>query len=367
VEDLFAYAELLGEQADALSARDPLPGVSEIRQALREISIDITDQLPRLSDTDLVLLAAAASANTAATARLELYPRDMAPLRAMRISQVGSLLGRADLAGSGVPDGEYVSRVKVRFPDLENPPKLKDIRDLLHALGYEIERDDSSGNLRACGTMLSSSRSAARPRTTSTTVHREKVEHARRRLVESSRRGGFVALKTTLTEATLACAKISRMDRVHPVNVAEEFVRLLREVVAEQGRPSWEVVLSADSDSASPAAKSGLAALLAKTWDRLESHVRATGEGSTVLLHDATPLARYSGGNDLLAKLAVAARDAGESPRGLWLLCPMGNPDEPPSLDGMTVGVDPGDAEQLSVPDGFGSEQTQGGKEQRAS
>lgn len=33
-DDLFAYAELLGDQADLLAARDPLPGVTEIRQAL---------------------------------------------------------------------------------------------------------------------------------------------------------------------------------------------------------------------------------------------------------------------------------------------------------------------------------------------
>jgi serine/threonine protein kinase len=363
-EDLFAYAELLGEQADALSARDPLPGVSEIRQALREV--DTADHAPRLPDTDLVQLAAAASGNTATTARLELYPRDLTPLRAMRISQAGSLLGRVDLAGSGVPDMEYVRRVLARFPDLVSPPKVEDVPALLRELGYDAVRDDS-GNLRARATMLSSSRGPARPKTTSTTVHQEKVEHSRRRLAEASRRGGFVALKSTVAEAAPACAEIARMDGVHLVDVTAEFVRLLREVVAEQGRPRWEVVLSADSESASDAAKSGLAALLAKTWDRLEAHVRAAGNGSTVLLHDATPLARYSGGNELLARLVVAARDAGESPRGLWLLCPMGNPDELPSLDGMTVGVIPGDAEQLSLPDGFGTEQDQGGKEQKAS
>ena len=36
-DDLFVYAELLGEQADELAARDPLPGVTEIRQALRDV------------------------------------------------------------------------------------------------------------------------------------------------------------------------------------------------------------------------------------------------------------------------------------------------------------------------------------------
>ena len=47
------------------------------------------DRACRLSDTDLVLLAAAASAKAAATARLELYPRDLSAERAVKISQAG--------------------------------------------------------------------------------------------------------------------------------------------------------------------------------------------------------------------------------------------------------------------------------------
>ena len=52
-----------------------------------------------------------------------------------------------------------------------------------------------------------------------------------------------------------------------------------------------------------------------------------------MLLHDATPLARYTGGLELLARLAVGARDAAESPHGLWLLCPMEDPQGFPLLD----------------------------------
>jgi serine/threonine protein kinase len=379
-EDLFACAELLGEQADALSARDPLPGVTEIRQALRDVvrealrEFEAEGSALRLSDTDLLQLAAAASVNTAANARLELYPRDLPADRAMRIAQAGSLLGRADIAGSGVPDAEYVRRVRARFPELVTPPKVEEVPDLLRKLHYEIERD-ASGNLRARATSLqSASRGSPRRPTTSTTVHQEKVAHAHRRLAEATHRGGFIALKAPVTEAASACAAIARMNGVRSVDVSAEFVKFLREVVAEQGRPSWDVVIAADSGSASPAAKSGFAALVGKTWDRLEAHIRAAGgggadsRGSIVFLHDATPLARYSGGNELLARLAVAARDAGESPRGLWLLCPMGNPDTAPDLDGMTVGVIPGDAEQLLIPAGFaGDVDDMGGKEQQAS
>ncbi len=69
-----------------------------------------------------------------------------------------------------------------------------------------------------------------------------------------------------------------------------------------------------------------------------------------MLLHDATPLARYTGGAELLARLAAAARQADEMPYGLWLLCPMPDPAGQPRLDNLTVGVIPGDAEQVVIP-----------------
>jgi hypothetical protein len=94
----------------------------------------------------------------------------------------------------------------------------------------------------------------------------------------------------------------------------------------------------------------------------VDEHVRAAGNGAIVLLRDCTPLARYTGGEEVLARLTVAARDAGENPFGLWLLCPMEDPRGLPLLDRTTVSVIPGDAEQLYMPEGFGS-----GKELRAS
>src|SRR5450756_301126 len=132
-EDLFIYAELLGLAADDLAARDPLPGVTEIRQVLREQ--DTAEHALRLSDHDLVLLAAAASANTAATLRLELYPRNLPAERAVKIAQVGSI-------AEGAFADELVRRVLARFPDLnrENRPTPDTITGLLKNLGYDAIR-----------------------------------------------------------------------------------------------------------------------------------------------------------------------------------------------------------------------------------
>jgi hypothetical protein len=362
-DELFIYAELLGFDADALAAKDPLPGVTEIRQVLREVPTATHAQ--RLSDTDLVLLAAAASEKSAATPRLELYPRDLPPTRAVKISQVGSI-------AEGALAEELARRVLGRFPDLyeANRPTAETMPELLESIGYSVTRgSDSRLNLWPSTGVSSGSRGRTFARITPSTATVEAAEHARARLSQARQRGGFIALKTHVRDATAIRAEVAALDGVTPVNVTAEFVRTLRAVVAEQGRPKWETVLAADSPEASPPARNGFTQLLTKTWTRLEEHIRAAGSSGIALLHDATPLARYPGGVELLAKLAVAARDAAESPVGLWLLCPMEDPQGAPLLDRVTVSVLPGDAEQLYVPAEFGSagQDPSSGKDLKAS
>lgn len=350
VDQLFAYAELLGEEADNLSARDPLPGVTEIRRVLRDVPT--ADHATRLSDMDLVHLAAAASAKTGATPRLELYPRDLSPLRALKISQAGSIV-------DGVFEAELVSRILSRFPDLytANRPAEDDIPDLLRELGYDVVRD-SQRKLKIQSSTQFSTRGRSRPRRPSTATRLDDSLRAGRRLDQAQQRGGFLAVKAPLRDASRIGDLLAGMDGVTGVNVTAEFIRLLREeAAARKPKPvRWETVLVADSDDAPPGARRGFGDLVRQVWTRLEDHIKAAGDGGIVLLHDATPLARYTGGEEVLARLAVAARDAGEKPFSLWLLCPMEDPKGPPRLDQTTVSVIPGDAEQLDVPEGFGRE-----------
>ena len=353
-DDLFAYAELLGDQADLLAARDPLPGVTEIKQALREVMIKLTlgeadtaGHLPWLSDTDLVLLAAAASRKSAATARLELYPRDLSPERALKISQAGSFLG-------GASDTELARRVLARFPDLASPPRPEDIARLLTD-GYDaIARHRRPAH--GCGQAPSSAAHVGHcgGRTPARSREMPPSRRPSTRGSVSTRPASAAASSRSRPASPERAAVIDRLallDGVTAVNVTSTFITLLKGIVEEHGRPRWDTVLAADDESAPPAAKTGFARLLNATWDRLDAHIRATAPSGIVLLHDATPLTRYLGGPELLARLAGAARDAGESPHGLWLLCPMQNPKDPPRLDGMTVGVIPGDAEQVVVAD----------------
>ena len=350
-DDLFAYAELLGEEADALSAGDPLPGVTQIRRVLRDVPT--AAHAMRLSDTDLVHLAAAASRKTGATPRLELYPRDLSPLRALKISQSGSI-------AEGVFEAELVRRILARFPDLYPAcrPAEDDILGLLTELGYEVVRDSQRKLRIASSSQLSGTPGRSRPRQPSTATRLDESLRAGRRLDQARARGGFVAVKAPLRDASRIGDLLAAMDGVTGLNVTAEFVALLREEAARrEPKPvRWETVLAADSSGAPPGARRGFGELIRAVWTGLEPRIRSAGDGGIVLLRDATPLARYPGGEELLARLTVAARDAAERPFGLWLLCPMEDPKGPPRLDQATVSVIPGDVERLEVPPGFGDE-----------
>jgi len=311
-----------------------------------------------LSDTDLVALAAAASGKTAVTGRLELYPRDLSPERALKLSQVVSYLsaplspGRRQ-PGASAPQGlspeELRGRVLARFPDLAALPGAPKLRDILRRLKYDVQVINGRYVIPAD---TQASGSSPKPRTGTETRYGTSAREVWLRLDQARQRGGFVAIKAWVSTAAQVTAPIAQLDGVTPVNVTAEFVAALHAIVDEQGKPRWGTVLAADSAAVTPSARVGFARLVDEAWHRLDERIRSA-EGA-VFLHDATPLARYTGGDELLARLIGSARRADESPHGLWLLCPMHQDLQlPPRLDKLTVGVIPGDAEQLVVPSTF--------------
>jgi hypothetical protein len=349
-DDLIGYALRLGERADELASGDPLPSVTVTLGELRAIR----SPGAALSDTDLVALAAAASANTAVTGRLELYPRDLSPKRALKLSQVVSYLSAPPgaTAPQGLSPEELRDRVLARFPDLAALPDAPKLRDILRRLKYDVQvisgRYVIPADTQASG-------SSPKPRTGTETRYGTSAREVWLRLDQARQRGGFVAVKAWVSTAAQVAAAIAQLDGVTPVNVTAEFVAALHAIVDEQGKPRWGIVLAADSATVAPSARVGFARLVDEAWRRLDDRIRSAD--GVVFLHDATPLARYTGGDELLARLVSSARRAGESPHGLWLLCPTRQDLQlPPRLDGLTVGVIPGDTEQLVVPSTFAAE-----------
>jgi serine/threonine protein kinase len=341
-EELFDYATELGRAADQivdLPDGAPLPGGAAARQLLSEVGRP--DGMPVLADTDLMALAVGASARAAMTARLELYPRTLSPARALQLSQVASYL-----AHPGIEPEKLRERVLTRFPDLSHLPPAPELRQTLQGLGYRVEVVTVDGRPRyetPGGTLVAAWSSTRRP--TSFSRHDAgRDDDARAKLTDAAASGGFLTVKTHRFDAVVVAAELAALAGVTAVPVAKLFISALREIVAVRGKPPWETVLAADSVDAPSTAQAGLRRLADEAWERVSAEVRSVP--GVAFLHDATPLARYLSGQEMLTRLASTARQADEAPFGLWLLCPMQDPHHPALLDGHIVGA-LGDGEQV--------------------
>jgi serine/threonine protein kinase len=122
---LLPVVRALGVTADALCAREVLPGADEARVAFAP-HVDATP-LARLPLERLVALAARASAGAACSARLELYPRGMEAARALRLCA-------NVLVDSAYPEDRLRAVVARRYPDAQPLPP----RPALDALVAEV-------------------------------------------------------------------------------------------------------------------------------------------------------------------------------------------------------------------------------------
>lgn len=145
-EELADYAATLGTTADQLAAAEPLSTPAVAIERLRRIPAPTG--MPALTDQRLTRLAAAASATASVSSRLELYPRGLAPRRAIRIA-------RAALLGAGtLGDQEIRDRVRTRLPEAAALPERPELDDLLRTevgLEWTNERTSPSGAPRTPG------------------------------------------------------------------------------------------------------------------------------------------------------------------------------------------------------------------------
>ncbi len=355
-EELLDYAVELGHRADKvvdLPDAAPLPGTKAVLEALN--GVPRPDGMPPLSDLDLVSLAADASRNAAMTARLELYPRDLAPRKALQLAQAASYLGPP-----GLRPRELRERVLARFPELASLPEPDELRGVLkRELGITVHvtrgPDGDNRYVLPSRSLLTPLSGRGKPGRTTRLGTASPSAETWDRLEGAAEQGGFLAVKAWMDEATSVLGVLTTMAEVTSVNVARTFLTTLRAIVDERGKPRWETVLAADSPDASPTARVGFEKLVAEVWERFEAEVRAAP--GTVLLHDATPLARYKGGMELLTRLKLGAQAPDEGPHGLWLFCPMNDPNTEAALDHTVVRA-MGENEQLAVPGGFALQDT---------
>jgi serine/threonine protein kinase len=354
---LLAYADALGKAADRLAGNEVLPSPATVLRTLATVTApggaaDAIDERRR------VLLAAVASENAASTARLEIYPRDLDPVRALRLAQAG-VLPPAGLPGQprGLTPAQIAGRVAARFPDLAPIPGHPRLDRLLTEAGFELiwNRDHYAAPTRPAA---SSSMTIVRRRSSVSTAPTAwtadspilaSALRAEERLTGAASAGGFRALTVRLSRYALAREELVRRFSAQPINVASRFLAKLHDLVDARPKPTWETVLGADI--AEPGTRSAikLGEYVEQAWasvaPNLLDELRAAG--GPLLLHDAAVLARYRA-MERLYELADAARSGSGD---LWLLCPAEDPDLLPKIDGTVVRV--GDNEWISLPDAW--------------
>lgn len=376
---LLDYATRLGKTADRLTRLDTLPTATTVLSELGALTPP-----PGVVDWDerrLVELAAAASVNAAATPRLEIYPRDLSLVRALRLTQAGLVRltpGMPEARQPGLTGEDVHERVRARFPELvvkdgrgtsthELPtggPLTKALReagfDLTlstregeSTLRYLPTRMDSASTYLTGGNWHQSTQAGAVTRYSDDPSVASGVR-ADERLLASARRDGYRVLTVHLDRTVQAVRRLAgHRTGAQPVSVTELFLESMHALVPPGTKPTWDTLLKADV--AEPGSRGALKFTeYARTaWGTVEPRIRellAPGAGSgPVLLTEVAVFARYDG-MGVLDRLAEAARQGG---RGLWLLVPQADPAREPKLGHTAVAYQSGLGEWIDLPDSW--------------
>lgn len=341
---LLDHADALGRVARRLAAQEVLPSPATVLRELAAVGDRGAKVGIALSDRRAVQLAAGASGVAAASPRLEIYPRDLDPVRALRLSQAGVVpppLGDAE--HEGLAPARIRERVQARFPALPALPDHPALHRLLTAAGFDLVwRDGRYAQRAAAGssTMLTS----AKRRSTGTgatpwTVEQPELAAALRteqQLGTAGQGGGFRALSVRIDRVHRAGTELTGRFGARRASVAQLFVAQLRALVSSRPKPTWQTVLAADAADPNSRDALKLAEFTQRAWQALRPELLSlVRRESPLLLDDGAAFARYRA-MELVEELAEAARGGAGA---VWLLCPAEDPGQLPRLDTAVVPV----------------------------
>lgn len=376
---LLDYAGRLGRAADRLANLDTLPTATTVLSELGAITPP-----PGVIEWDerrMVELSAAASRNAAATPRLEIYSRDLSLVRALRLTQAGLVRlipGVPEGRQPGLTSDDVHERVRARFPELTNSrggldlptggPLTKALRDA--GFDLTLSTRDDTGTARYLPTHMDAVSSyltarAWRHTTQSSGATRYSDDpqlagavRAEERLTISARRDGFrvLTVRTGLSrEAMTELADPGSRFGAEAISATELFLQAMHELVPPGTKPTWDTILRADIAEPGTRAALKFTEYARTAWGRIEPMMRsllaagAIPSAGPVLMTDTGVFARYDA-MGVLDRLAAAARQGG---RGLWLLCPQGDPAREPRLGTVAVPYQSGLGEWIELPDSW--------------
>ncbi len=246
---LLDMAVAVADEAVKLAAHDPLPTPITVVRTLADVARRF-ELVP--AERRLVQLAAATSARVWANARLEIYPRDLDPIRALRLSQAG-----AGVPEDGLSPATLAARVAARFPGLDPLPDGLELSRLLRDAGVDLRWN---GELLVPPTSVTSS--SSRPSDlsaghgTSAVVVPGGAPEAR--IAHVLDHGG-VRLVTFRRSRWEACRqRVAEVVGVEPLDVSAAFIGALRDEAAERRITDFGVVLRADAADADDRSRANL-------------------------------------------------------------------------------------------------------------
>ncbi|MEU5413481.1 BREX system serine/threonine kinase PglW [Streptomyces clavifer] len=362
---LLSYVKRLGDAADQLAGRDSLPGSSTVLAELSAVRLPEGDF--SWDDRRVALLAAQASQNAALSPRLEIYPRDLGLVRALRLTQAGlvrTLPGLPEPKQPGLPLREVLERVNDRFPGLaalagmtDRPEELlKALRDAGFDLKYAADKKAFLPRKFEAVLSYTSDLSGSGSGTGAASDRESAAARARAQLAGSARRDGLRVLTVRARTAPVVSAELHRQYGTRAVSVTGLFLKGLRgELTPGRAMPKWEVVVKADVLPAG-LRPSGFTNLVGAVWQAVQGVLEAeladagadtgAGRGAPVLLTDAAVFARYDGMH-VLDRLTELARRGG---RPLWILVAQDDETAVPKLAGRPVPYLEAQQEWIPIP-----------------
>lgn len=327
----------LGGIADLMVGGEEISSTDTARKALPNQVLG--SALESLPFEQLVLLAAAASEHTAASARLELYPRGLDPQRAILLS--ASVL-------TGDMNVEAVQqRVAARYPEARPLPDRPGLDALLQQLGLDWDPDAllyrrSGGGFPTASSTVQPSRPRPHPISSPEQAERLRFQDA---LDRSLQAGRFRVIKVQADFAVAATEYLSQVVGVPPTSLDAAFwASLQAKAAALHVRP--DVILAADREGPTGLFWDRLQRLAAMAADEVVAALLGNRSRPQLLVYPGF-FSRYR----LAAALdRLAARAEHDEGAAIFLLLPANNDGRSPSINGTLPVPAPLPAQRLEMP-----------------
>ncbi len=336
-----SYTDRLGKAADELAELDPLATPDRVIETLRDVPYP--DEAELITDVRLVKLAVACSKNAALSSRMEIYPKAMHCLRAIKLAQ-GALFGANELTIKDITE-----RVLGRYPEAEPLPTRPALDRLLIEAGLELEWQSNVGTgcykykdapIVSNLSNLTSHKRQATPLSSETSTFELPPEIADARIFDTKlrrayREGAFLVLMVPPRDLLKAEAELKQRFDLAYKNLDELLITAMHKKAAELN-VDWKVVINADVAPRDSKDWKNLQTLVSYAMKPVEEQLGKSDK--TILLSYPGLLARYDR-IDLLARLREKVAITGGELYGLWLLMAGDEQSQLPVLDGKAIPV----------------------------